>query len=209
MREESLLCRLQKAFRPPSPGSTRSAYPNLLKGAGLTGLDQAWVVDITYIRLPQGFAYLACVLDAFSRRCLGWHLSRDIDTALTLTALNNALAARCPAPGFIHHSDRGVQYASLDYVARLAQIGACPSMSAAGCPYDNAKAESFFKTLKKEEVYLNQYQNFEEALSNIGAFLEDVYNVKRLHSSLGYLPPAEFEEQFVADQARLTLDSKS
>jgi transposase InsO family protein len=204
MREESLLCRLRKAFRPPSPGSTRAAYPNLLKGVELTGLDQAWVVDITYIRLPQGFVYLACVLDAFSRRCIGWHLSRDIDTALTLAALEAAISARRPGPGLIHHSDRGVQYASLDYVARLHEIGACLSMSAAGCPYDNAKAESFFKTLKREEVYLNQYQNFEAALENIGAFLEDVYNVKRLHSSLGYLPPAEFEEAFVADQARLT-----
>lgn len=209
MRDESLLCRLQKAFRPPSPGSTRSAYPNLLKGAELTGLDQAWVVDITYIRLPQGFVYLACVLDAFSRRCLGWHLSRDIDTALTLTALNNALAARCPAPGFIHHSDRGVQYASLDYVARLTEAGALISMSAAGCPYDNAKAESFFKTLKTEEVYLSRYQNFDEAMENISVFLEDVYNLKRLHSSLGYLPPVEFEETFVADQTRRNLASQS
>ena len=206
MRDESLLCRLKRAFRPASTGSTRSAYPNLLQGRELTSLDQAWVVDITYIRLPQGFVYLACVLDAFSRRCLGWHLSRDIDTSLTLAALNNAISARHPAPGLIHHSDRGVQYASLDYAARLSEIGACPSMSAAGCPYDNAKAESFFKTLKQEEVYLSQYNNFDEALENIGVFLEDVYNVKRLHSSLGYLPPAEFEQAFVAD---LTLTGKS
>jgi putative transposase len=200
MRDESLLWRLRRAFRPPSSGSTKSAYPNLLKGRELTGLDEAWVVDITYIRLPQGFVYLACVLDAFSRRCIGWHLSRDIDTRLTLAALNEAISVRCPAPGLIHHSDRGVQYASLDYVARLDEIGACPSMSAAGCPYENAKAESFFKTLKQEEVYLSQYQNFDEALENIAAFLDDVYNVKRLHSSLGYLPPAEFEEAFVADR---------
>lgn len=201
MRQESLLCRLRRAFRPPSPGSTKCAYPNLLKGRELTSIDQVWVVDITYIRLPQGFVYLACVLDAFSRRCIGWHLSKDIDTRLTLAALDKAISARCPAPGLIHHSDRGVQYASLDYVARLDEIGACPSMSAAGCPYDNAKAESFFKTLKKEEVYLNQYNNFDEALENIGVFLDDVYNVKRLHSSLGYLPPVEFEEAFVADFA--------
>ena len=180
-----------------------------MKGAELSGLDQAWVVDITYIRLPQGFVYLACVLDAFSRRCIGWHLSRDIDTALTLAALNNAISARCPAPGLIHHSDRGVQYASLDYVARLAEVGARISMSAAGCPYENAKAESFFKTLKREEVYLSQYNNFEEALENIGRFLDDVYNVKRLHSSLGYLPPAEFEEALVADQTRLIPTGKS
>jgi putative transposase len=202
MREESLLCRLKRVFRPASSGSTRAAYPNLLKGRELTGLDQAWVVDITYIRLPQGFVYLACVLDAFSRRCIGWHLSQDIDTRLTLAALDKALVARQPVPGLIHHSDRGVQYASLDYVARLTEVGACPSMSAAGCPYDNAKAESFFKTLKKEEVYLNHYRNFSEALENIGVFLDDVYNVKRLHSSLGYLPPAEFEETLVVDRTQ-------
>lgn len=200
MQEESLLCRLRRAFRPASAGSTKSAYPNLLKGVVLTGLDQAWVVDITYIRLPQGFVYLACVLDAFSRRCLAWHLSQDIDTRLTLAALDKALAARQPQPGLIHHSDRGVQYASLEYVARLTEVGAWISMSAAGCPYDNAKAESFCKTLKNEEVYLNQYHNFAQALANIGAFLDDVYNVKRLHSSLGYLPPVEFEEQVIKEQ---------
>ena len=200
MRQESLLCHLKRAFRPPSHGSTKSAHPNLTKDLVVTRLDQVWVVDITYIRLPQGFVYLACVLDAFSRRCIGWHLSKDIDTRLTLAALNAAISARCPLPGLIHHSDRGVQYASLDYVTRLEEIGACPSMSAAGCPYDNAKAESFFKTLKKEEVYLSQYQNFDEALENIGRFLEAVYNVKRLHSSLGYLPPAEFEEQVIKEQ---------
>lgn len=200
MRDESLLCRLQRAFRPPSPGSTKVAYPNLTQDLIVTKLDQVWVVDITYIRLPQGFIYLACVLDAFSRRCIGWHLSQDIDTRLTLAALNAAIATRRPSSGLIHHSDRGVQYASGDYVARLTEIGASLSMSKAGCPYDNAKAESFFKTLKKEEVYLSQYQNFEEARTNLSAFLEAVYNVKRLHSSLGYLPPTEFEEQFIKEQ---------
>lgn len=193
MQTESLLCRLQRAFRPPSTGSTKSAYPNLTQQLVVAKMDQVWVVDMTYIRLPQGFIYLACVLDAFSRRVIGWHLSRDIDTRLTLAALNCAIAARRPQAGLIHHSDRGVQYASSEYVARLGEIGACPSMSKAGCPYDNAKAESFFKTLKKEEVYLSQYHNFEEARANLGAFLDDVYNVKRLHSSLGYLPPTEFE----------------
>ena len=193
MQTESLLCRLQRAFRPPSAGSTRTAYPNLTQHLLVERLDQVWVVDMTYIRLPQGFVYLACVLDAFSRRVIGWHLSRDIDTRLTLAALNQAICARRPCPGLIHHSDRGVQYASADYVARLTEIGASPSMSKAGYPYDNAKAESFFKTLKKEEVYLGQYHNFEEARTSLGAFLGDVYNVKRLHSSLGYLPPTEFE----------------
>ena len=193
MQNESLLCRLQRAFRPPAAGSTRAAYPNLTQQLVAERLDQVWVVDMTYIRLPQSFVYLACVLDAFSRRVVGWHLSKDIDTRLTLAALNNAIAARRPKAGLIHHSDRGVQYASGEYIARLSEIGACPSMSKAGCPYDNAKAESFFKTLKKEEVYLGHYQNFEEAQTNLGAFLNDVYNVKRLHSSLGYLPPTEFE----------------
>lgn len=197
MREESLLCRLQRAFRPPPAGSTQAAYPNLTEDLTVTKLDQVWAVDITYIRLPQGFVYLACVLDGFSRRVIGWHLSRDIDTRLTLVALNNAIAARRPQVGLIHHSDRGVQYASGEYIARLSEIGACPSMSKAGCPYDNAKAESFFKTLKKEEVYLSHYQNFEEARTNLSAFLDDVYNVKRLHSSLGYLPPTEFEANFL------------
>ena len=193
MQNESLLCRLQRAFRPSSAGSTKTAYANLTQQLVVERLDQVWVVDMTYIRLPQGFVYLACVLDAFSRRVIGWHLAKDIDTRLTLMALNKAIAVRHPRVGLIHHSDRGVQYASAEYVARLGEIGACPSMSKAGCPYDNAKAESFFKTLKKEEVYLNQYRSFEEARTNLGAFLEDVYNVKRLHSSLGYLPPTEFE----------------
>ena len=193
MQTESLLCRLQRAFRPPSSSSTKAAYPNLTQHLTVTKLDQVWVVDMTYIRLLQGFVYLACVLDAFSRRVIGWHLSRDIDTRLTLMALNKAVAARCPSAGLIHHSDRGVQYASAEYVARLEEIGASPSMSKVGYPYENAKAESFFKTLKKEEVYLSQYHNFEEAQASLGAFLDDVYNAKRLHSSLGYLPPTEFE----------------
>ena len=206
MQKESLLCRLQRVCRPPSAGSTKAAYPNLTQDLTVTKLDQVWVVDMTYIRLPQGFVYLACVLDAFSRRVIGWHLSKDIDTRLTLMALNQAITARCPHAGMIHHSDRGVQYASDEYVARLTEIGACPSMSKAGFPYDNAKAESFFKTLKKEEVYLGQYRNLEEAQASLGAFLDDVYNVKRLHSSLGYLPPTEFEAQF-AKQPTCTRES--
>lgn len=159
----------------------------------LTAPDQAWVADFTYIRLRSAFVYLACILDAFSRRCVGWHLSREMTTQLTRSALHQAIVERRPKPGLIHHSDRGVQYASREYVERLQAIGAQISMSAVGNPYDNAKAESFFKTLKQEEVYLKQYQTFEEAQTNIGQFIEDVYNTKRLHSSLGYLPPLEFE----------------
>ena len=155
------------------------------------------MADITSIRLPTAFAYLACVLDGWSRRCVGWKVSRTIDTALTLAALDQALAVRRPAPGLIHHSDRGVPYASAAYVARLADAGGQVSMAATGNPYDNAKAESFFKTLKREEVHLNHYQTFRDAEANLGRFIGDVYNAKRLHSSLGYLPPVEFEDAYV------------
>ena len=194
MRQESLLCQLQRRFvvTTDSAHGLRT-YPNLLAEATLAGPDQAWVADLTYIRLPTAFAYLACVLDAWSRRCVGWHLARSIDTRLTLQALDRALAARCPAPGLIHHSDRGVQYASGDYVARLEQVGARVSMAATGNPYENAKAESFFKTLKYEEVYLQQYETFAAAEASIGHFIGDVYNTKRLHSGLGYASPSEFE----------------
>jgi transposase InsO family protein len=194
MREESLLCQLKRRFIPTTDSNhSFRTYPNLLCEMVLDAPDQAWQADITYIRLPTGFAYLAAILDAYSRRCVGWQLSRCIDTNLTLAALDLALAARRVEPGLIHHSDRGVQYASSAYVERLESIGARPSMSAKGNPYDNAKAESFFKTLKREEVYLKDYRTFGEAEANIGQFIEDVYNHKRLHSSLGYLPPAEFE----------------
>ena len=153
MREESLLCQLRRHFLVTTNSAHGYAiYPNLLAEAELTGIDQAWVADLTYIRLPTAFVYLACVLDAFSRRCIGWKLSRQIDTRLTLSALEMALETRQPAPGLIHHSDRGVQYASTAYVARLEQAQAQVSMSATGNPYDNAKAESFFKTLKREMV---------------------------------------------------------
>lgn len=194
MRRESLLCQLKRRFVATTDAAhALRTYPNLLAGAGLTGPNQAWVADITYVRLPAAFVYLACLLDAWSRRCVGWHLARHIDTRLTLAALDRALASRCPAAGLIHHSDRGVQYASAEYVARLEQAGARVSMAAKGNPYENAKAESFFKTLKCEEVYLHDYRSFEEAEANLGRFIEAVYNAKRLHSSLGYLPPIEFE----------------
>jgi len=194
MRQESLLCQIRRRFVP----TTNSAhsfriYPNLIKDTDLDRLDQAWIADITYIRLPEAFCYLAAILDAYSRRCVGWHLSRWIDTRLTLCALEMALASRRPDPGLIHHSDQGVQYASSEYVLRLEETGALISMAAVGNPYENAKAESFFRTLKVEEVYLKDYRDFEDAQDNIGQFIEEVYNHKRLHSSLGYLPPVEFE----------------
>ena len=200
MREESLLCHLKRRFVATTDSRHELAvYPNLLAGRTLHALDEAWVADITYIRLPTTFVYLASLLDAFSRCCVGWKLSRDIDTSLTLAALDHALARRRPAAGLIHHSDRGVQYASGPYVARLREAGARISMAAKGNPYDNAKAESFFKTLKREEVELSDYRTFAEAGQNIGRFIEDVYNRKRLHSSLGYVPPAEFEAAHRAD----------
>lgn len=194
MREESLLCHLKRRFVPTTDsGHDWRTYPNLVKGAIFNAPDQAWVADITSIRLPTGCIYLAAILDAYSRRCVGWALSRWIDTDLTLTALSMALARRQPGPGVIHHSDRGVQYASGAYVERLARAGARISMAARGNPYENAQAESFFKTLKAEEVYLKEYRTFEDALTNLEPFIEAVYNTKRLHSSLGYRPPVEFE----------------
>lgn len=194
MRQESLLCQLQRRFVPTTDSDHGyRRYPNLIKELVVDHLDQVWVSDITYIRLPTAFAYLAAILDALSRRCIGWELSRAIDTRLTLTALERALAARQPAPGLIHHSDQGVQYAAQDYVTQLEAVGASISMAGRGNPYENAQAERFFRTLKSEEVYLKEYHTFEEAYENIGPFIDDVYNVKRLHSALGYRPPAEFE----------------
>ena len=198
MREESLLCQIKKRFLVVTTNSRHGfpVYPNLLADVALSAPDQAWVADFTYIRLRSAFVYLACILDAFSRRCVGWHLSREMNTQMTSRALQQAIRERCPQPGLIHHSDRGVQYASHDYIGHLQAIGAHISMSAVGNPYDNAKAESFFKTLKQEEVYLKEYNSFADAEQNLTIFIKKVYNEKRLHSSLGYLPPAEFEAAY-------------
>lgn len=194
IRKESLLCQLERRFVPTTDSAhSLRRYPNLIKEAVVNAPDQAWSADITYVRLPQSFCYLASIIDEYSRYCVGWSLSRWIDTRLTISALQMALQARSPAAGLIHHSDQGVQYASAGYVARLEQSGARISMAAVGNPYENAKAESFFRTLKMEEVYLKDYRGLEEAQENIGEFIEEVYNKKRLHSSLGYLPPVEFE----------------
>jgi len=199
MREDNLICRRKKAFRPVTTQSDHNynIYPNLIKNIGVTGLNQVWVSDITYIRLPEGFVYLAAVIDIFSRKCIGWSLGRDIDSLLTLDALKMALANRkwIGLSNLIHHSDRGVQYASNDYIELLKKNGIRISMSASGNPYDNAFAESFNKTLKVEEVYINEYETFEDALINIKHFIDKVYNKKRLHSSIGYVPPEEFERE--------------
>ena len=172
---------------------TYAVYPHLATRLVLTGVNQLWVADITYVRLRETFLYLAIVLDAYSRRVIGWELGEDLTAELALGALNRALADRAIAPGIMHHSDRGVQYCSQAYVEKLEAHQFLISMSRTGNPYDNAKAESFMKTLKSEEVYLRQYRDQTDARSSIQQFLEEVYNARRLHSALGYLPPAEFE----------------
>jgi len=202
MREDNLLCLRRRKFVATTDSAHRlPVYPNLAGALTLTGLDQLWVADITYLRLRAEFVYLAVILDAYSRRVIGWALDRTLEDALTLRALRMALDQRRPAPGLVHHSDRGVQYASGDYTDLLRARGIVISMSRKGNPYDNAKAESFMKTLKYEEVFREDYRDLIEARASIGNFLEQVYNQKRLHSALGYRPPAEFEFALRADQA--------
>jgi transposase InsO family protein len=174
---------------------TYAVYPNLAETIPLSGLNQLWIADITYVRLREDFLYLAIVLDAFSRRALGWELGENLRAELALRALDRALADRPVRPGIVHHSDRGVQYCSSGYVQRLRNHGFAISMSRSGNPYENARAESFIKTLKCEEVYLRQYRDAEEARASIGHFIEEVYNRKRLHSALGYTAPEAFEAE--------------
>jgi putative transposase len=194
MREDNLLCLRRKAFlRTTDSRHHLPVYPNLARDIVVNGVNQLWVADITYIRLRAEFVYLAVVLDAFSRRVIGWALGHTLAAGLAVSALQMALRARQPAPGLVHHSDRGVQYASKDYTDLLKQHKAQISMSRKGNPYDNAACESFMKTLKYEEVYRNEYRDLADAYAQIGEFLELVYNRRRLHSALGYVPPAEFE----------------
>lgn len=194
MREDNLLCLRTKPFvRTTDADHGLPIYPNLVPTLEVTGLNQLWIADITYVRLRLEFIYVAVVLDAFSRRCIGWCVERSLQTGLTLTALRMALARRTVPPGLVHHSDRGVQYAAHAYTDLLVEHGIRISMSRRGNPYDNAQAERFMKTLKYEEVHVNDYETLEEARASIGHFLEAVYNQKRLHSALGYCPPAEFE----------------
>lgn len=194
MREDNLLCLRRRKFVVTTDSNhNRPVYPNLARGMVLTGIDQLWVADITYIRLGTEFVYLAVILDAHSRRVIGWSLDRTLEDELTMAALRMALERRIPAPGLVHHSDRGIQYASQDYTALLKQREITISMSRKGNPYDNAACESFMKTLKYEEVHRQEYRDVAEARASITHFLERVYNQKRLHSALGYRPPEEFE----------------
>jgi putative transposase len=196
MGEDNLLCLRKRPFVPVTTASRHSwqVVPHLARGLIVTGLDQLWVADITYVRLREEFVYLAVVLDAFSRRVVGWALEDHLEASLAVAALTMALEARRPQPGgLIHHSDRGVQYACAEYGAVLARHDIQASMSRVGNPYDNAKAESFMKTLKQEEVDGRDYRDLDAARQQIGSFIEQVYNCQRLHSALAYRPPVEFE----------------
>jgi transposase InsO family protein len=195
MREANLLCRRRRAFVATTDSNhSLRVFPNLARDLTVTAVDQLWVADITYIRLPRDFVYLAVLLDAFSRRVIGWALERHLMTELTIAALQMALATRQIKPGLVHHSDQGKQYAAADYVSLLIKHQIRISMSRTGNPYDNAKAERFMRTVKYEEVYLADYQTLTEARASISHFIEEVYNRKRLHSALGYRPPVEFEQ---------------
>ena len=210
MQESDLLCRSKRRFvRTTDSDHPYPVYPNVYGDTIIIEVDQAWVADITYIRLLHEFVYLAVILDAYSRRVVGWALSRHIDAALTCAALKAAIAERNPSAGCIHHSDRGVQYAAEEYIAILNEHGFVISMSRKGNPYDNAQAESFMKTLKVEEVYVSEYRTFTEVKERIGKFIELIYNQERLHSALGYLSPVEFEQEIKSAQRHLAISAPS
>jgi hypothetical protein len=194
MHEDNLLAVEPKAFVATTQSDhDLEVYLNLARRIDLTGINQLWVADITYIRLHREFVYLAVVLDAFSRKVVGWALDRTLTTRLPLLALERAIALRQPAPGLVHHSDRGVQYASEQYMRMLHNHGILPSMSRPANPYDNAFCESFIKTLKREEIYANEYQDIDQLGAHLERFIDQYYNRLRLHSALGYHTPEQFE----------------
>jgi transposase InsO family protein len=196
MKSQNLLVSPRRAYKATtSSNHDKAKYPNLIKHLVLTRPDQVWNADITYIRIATGFAYLAAIIDGFSRKIIGYGLGRSLSPILTITALKDAISKR-DVSDLIHHSDQGMQYCSTDYVKMLKENGVEISMSDKANPYDNAKIESFFKTLKVEEVYMFEYETFADVVSRVTYFIEEVYNKKRLHSSLGYMPPEEFEYIF-------------
>ena len=202
MREDNLLCAVKRKFVVTTDSTHgRKVYPNLAASMVLTSVDQLWVADITYIRLEEEFVFLAVILDAYSKRVIGWHLDDGLDDSLTLTALRMALRERTVRPGLVHHSDRGGQYAGGDYTDLLKDNGIDSSMSRKANPWDNAGCESFMKTLKQEEVYRTEYRNLVPARAEIGEFLEKIYNEKRLHSALDYRSPVQFERTLVTRPA--------
>jgi len=203
MREKGLLVQKTRRFvRTTDSNHPYPVYPNLIRNLQITSLNQVWVADITYIRIAVGFVYLAVILDLCSRKAIGYSISRNIDTALSLSALRMAIQNRNPPAGVIHHSDQGVQYAAHDYIDELKSHGLQISMSRRGNPYDNAFAESFMKTIKTEEVYLWEYRTVEDVLRRLPYFIEQVYNQKRLHASLDYVPPTEYEAMLLSQNPK-------
>ena len=196
MREDNLLAVQPRAFVVTTDSAhDLEVFLNLARRMKTTGINQLWVADITYIRLQREFVYLAVILDACSRKVVGWALDRSLASRLAISALEQAIASRQPPPGLVHHSDRGVQYASTEYVKLLQEHHMIPSMSRPANPYDNASCESFVKTLKREEIYANDYRTLEHLATNIERFIDEYYNRCRLHSALGYRAPEEFERQ--------------
>jgi putative transposase len=204
MAEDNLLCiRLRRFVLTTDSKHDLRVYVNLAARLELSGIDQLWVADLTYLRLREQFLYLAVILDAFSRRVVGWALDDSLHVPLALAALRKALSLRRPAPGLVHHSDRGVQYASKEYIHLLLEHGIAPSMSRAGNPYDNAKCESFMKTLKQEEIHTRDYRDRADLETHIGQFLEQYYNRSRLHSALNYRSPERFEQSLLGTSMAL------